>query len=262
MHTPSVPVRHGLFTPAQRERLREELIAAASGDPRVTGVAVTGSAAGGTPDRWSDIDLALGVAPAADMGAVMADWTARMYRSHGAVHHLDVARGATVYRVFLLRDTLQVDIAFAPAAEFGAVGPTFRLVHGTAVGPRPAPARDPQELMGMCWLYALHVRSSILRGRPWQAEYMISAMRDHALALCCLRHGLPAQEARRVDCLPADAIAVAAGGLVRSLDAAELWRAFRAVTDALTIEVGHADPDLAKRLAGPLAMLNGDEARA
>ena len=258
----SVPVRQGPFTPEQRELLREELIGAAGGDPRITGVAVTGSAAGGALDRWSDIDLALGVSPAADMGATMADWTDRMYRLHGAVHHLDVARGATVYRVFLLRDTLQVDIAFAPAAEFGAVGPTFRLLHGTAIEPKPAPARDPQELIGMCWLYALHVRSSIMRGRQWQAEYMISAMRDHALALCCLRYGLPAYEARGVDRLPADAIAVAAGGLVRSLDAEELWRAFRAVTDALTIEVGYTDPDLAKRLTDPLAMLNGPEARA
>ena len=43
--------------------------------------------------RWSDIDLALSVAAGADTGPVVADWTGRMYREGGAVHHLDVYRG-------------------------------------------------------------------------------------------------------------------------------------------------------------------------
>jgi hypothetical protein len=50
---------------------------------------------------------------------------------------------------------------------------------------------SPSELIGMGWLYALHARSSIARGRVWQAEYMISGMRDQVLALACLRHRLP-----------------------------------------------------------------------
>lgn len=63
---------------------------------------------------------------------MLADWTVLMYRQHGALHHMDVLSGATVYRAFLLASTLQVDIAFAPEAEFGAIAPTFRLIFGTA----------------------------------------------------------------------------------------------------------------------------------
>jgi predicted nucleotidyltransferase len=246
-----------MFTPEDRTRLRDALIAAAGADPRITGAALTGSAAVGAEDRWSDIDLALGIAGGTDAGRVVADWTERMYREGGAVHHLDVYLGDTLFRVFLLANTLQVDLAFWPAAEFGAIGPTFRLLFGTAnerpVRPPPAAAG----LIGMGWLYALHARSSIARGRAWQAEYMVSAMRDQVLALACLRHGVPAVEGRGIDSLPPEATAAVAAGLVRSLDAAELRRAFGVVTEALIAEIERADVGLADRLAAPLRELTG-----
>jgi predicted nucleotidyltransferase len=246
-----------MFTTEDRTRLRDALVAAARTDPRITAAALTGSAALGAEDCWSDIDLALAVAAEADRGAVIADWTDRMYRDGGAVHHLDVYRGDTLFRVFLLANTLQVDIAFWPAAEFGAIGPAFRLLFGTA-NERPAlPPPSAVGLIGTGWLYALHVRSSIARGRAWQAEYMISGMRDQVLALACLRNGLPAAEGRGIDRLPPEATAALAGGLVRSLEAAELRRAFGVVTDALIAEAERADAGLATRLAAPLRELTG-----
>jgi hypothetical protein len=77
-------------------------------------------------------DLALGIANVAALGRVVADWTDRMYQAHEAVHHVDVVHERILYRVFLLASTLQVDLAFWPAAEFSATGPTFRLLFGTA----------------------------------------------------------------------------------------------------------------------------------
>ena len=247
-----------MFTPEDRARLRDALVAAARADPRITAAALTGSAAAGAEDRWSDIDLALSVAADADPGRVVADWTERMYREGGAVHHLDVYRGDTLFRVFLLESTLQVDIAFWPAAEFGAYGPAFRLLFGAANEPPVRPPPTAAALIGMGWLYALHVRSSIERGRVWQAEYMLSAMRDQVLALACLRHGLPAVEGRGIDRLPSEATAAAAAGLVRSLEAAELRRAFGVVTEALVAEIERADTGLAERLAVPLRELTGE----
>jgi predicted nucleotidyltransferase len=244
-----------VFTPEDRERLREELVAAARADPRVTAAAVTGSAAIGREDRWSDIDLALRLAVGADLREVLADWTGRMYRQHAAVDHLDVTRGTTLYRVFLLASTLQVDLAFWAAAEFGAIAPTFRLLFGTAndLPMRPAPAAA--DLIGTAWLHALHARSSIARGRVWQAEYMISAVRDQVLALACLRHGVPAVQGRGMDLLPPPITAALAGALVRSPETAELRRAFSVVSGALLAEIERVDAGLAKRLAGPLREL-------
>ena len=244
-----------MFTVEGRERLRAALVSAAGADERITGAALTGSAALGAEDRWSDIDLAFGVAAEADLGQVIADWTGLMYTGHGAVHHLDIVSRRTVYRVFLLASTLQVDLAFAPAADFGATAPTFRLLFGTAVQQPPSAAPGAADLVGMGWLYALHARSSLARGRVWQAEYMISGVRDHVLALACLRHGVPAVQGRGMDKLPPAATAAIAGALVRSLAVSELGRAFRVATEGLIAETGQVDADLADRLAGTLREL-------
>ena len=244
-----------MFTPEDRERLREELVAAAGRDPRIVAAAATGSAAAGTLDRWSDIDLAFRVADGADIGQVIADWTGQMYRDRGAVHHVDVVRGNVVFRVFLLASTLQVDLAFWPSAEFGAVGPSFRLLFGTAEARPPWPPPAVGELVGLGWLHALHARSSIARGQLWQAEYMVSGVRDQALALACLRHGLPAAYARGADRLPPEAVAGLDAGLVRALDSAELRRAFRAVCAALVAEIGRGGGEQSARLADVVASL-------
>jgi hypothetical protein len=241
-----------MYTVAERESLREALVEAARADARVAGAALTGSAAMGAEDKWSDVDLALGLTPGADQDAVLADWTAVMYSQYGAVHHTDVWSRGTVYRVFLLASTLQVDIAFAPAGEFGALGPTFRLLFGEA-GEQPARgAGDPLSFIGMGWLYALHARSSIARGKVWQAEYMISGVRDHVLMLACLRHGVPHSEGRGLHLLPTATTAPVEATLVRSLEVAELHRAFRASVDVLRAEIAHVDAELAVRLDRPL----------
>jgi len=245
-----------LFTPDQRDRLRSRLLRDAADDPRISAAAITGSAAAGREDRWSDIDLAFGLADGADVPKVLDDWTARMYDLRLAVHHCDVRSGAWIYRVFLLADTLQVDLAFVPAAEFRALAPTFRLAFGVANESRHAPPPVPADLIGLSWLHALHARSAIARGRLWQAEYMISGVRDHALALAAIRHGLPAAHARGIHGLPDGVAAPFEESLVRALDIAELSRAFRAAISGLLGEIEQVDQALAERLQATLRSLS------
>lgn len=235
-----------MFTVAEREALRGALIEFARADPRLTGVALFGSATTGREDAWSDVDLAFGVD--GPLEPVMDDWTARMYAEHGAVDHLDMHSGPSIYRVFLLASTLQVDLAFSPSASFGALAPTFQLLDGEAMDQGARPPDPPDQRIGMAWLYALHARSAIERGRFWQAEEMIAAVRHHVLALACSRHGLPAAHGKGSDELPAAVTASLANALPRSLEAEELRRAFRAAMTALRAESPPA-------LAGPLTEL-------
>lgn len=90
-----------MFTPREREELRDALVTAARMDPAVTGLALTGSASVGREDRWSDVDLALGTG---DADATAAAWTTLLYDRYGAADHLDVYRGDVLYRVFLLHE--------------------------------------------------------------------------------------------------------------------------------------------------------------
>lgn len=237
-----------MYTPDDRARVRSALLERAAADCRISGAAITGSAAADREDRWSDVDLAFGVADPANVSAVLADFTGHMYQRHGAVHHVDVRAGAWIYRVFLLPDTLQVDLAFVAAAEFRPLAPTFRLVSGAANELRHGAPPATGDLIGLAWLHALHVRSAIARGKFWQAEYMISGVRDYALALACVRHGLPSVHARGIDELPPEVTAPFAGALVSRLEEGELRRAFQAAIAGLLAEMRAEDSELAGRL--------------
>lgn len=245
-----------LFTARDRDRLREELLSAARADGRITGAALFGSASVDREDRWSDVDLTFGVGDTAELPAVLADWTDRMYRRHGAAHHCDIVAGASTYRVFLLESTLQVDLAFTPESEFGARGDTFRLLFGSSAKARTAPpAPDAEHLIGMAWLHALHARSCIRRGELWRAEYMVSGMRDLLLTLACLRCGLPTSQARGADRLPPEARAALEGALVRRLEPAELSRALGSAVQALDSAIRTEHPEIAMRLGPVLSQL-------
>jgi hypothetical protein len=248
-----------MFTPEVRARLRSELLEKAATDVRICAAAITGSAASEREDQWSDIDLAFGVVDEADMGMVLSDWTNFMYSSHSALHHLDVKAGPWIYRVFILRNTLQVDLAFVSSTEFRPLAPTFWLVFGEAREERSFPAPAPGGIIGYGWLYALHARSCIERGKRWQAEYMISGMRDNVLALACLRLGLPAVHGRGFDLLPDDVLSDFEALLVRHLDRVELSRAFRAATQSLAREIAYCDPDLARRLESALTEISAEQ---
>lgn len=182
------------------------------------------------------------------MPVVLSDWTTRMVRDHNALHHVDVLSGAWVYRVFLLPNSLQVDLAFAPASEFRALAPTFKLMFGSANPPKHRQPPLPAGIIGMGWLYALHARSCIARQKLWQAEYMIRGVRDSALELACLRHDLPTAHGRGMDLLPVEITDPFKSGLVRNLDVDELSRAFREVLHALFGEILIVDKELGERL--------------
>jgi hypothetical protein len=244
-----------MFTPEERARLRSDLLESVERDARITGAAITGSLAGDHEDEWSDIDLAFGVSDGDEVPNVLSDWTRHLYEANSVLHHFDVKSGSWTYRVFLFANTLQVDLAFVAASEFRALAPSFRLVFGSANEPCHVPPPGATDLIGRGWLYALHVRSAIARNRLWQAEYMISGMRDHALALACVRRNLPAVHGRGFHMLPSEVTAGFEPSLVRELDPAELSRAFRTVTAAFLCEVNHADAELGQRLQAVLMEL-------
>ena len=241
-----------IFSSQEREQIRAELVAAAMEDSCIGGAAHLGSAALGLQDRWSDIDLALCLVPDVDSNQVLVDWTTRLYRDYAAVANYDIRHGDILYRVFLLDNTLQVDLSFWPSTEFRALGPKFSLIFGSAQGSVSTPVPDSNDLIGMAWLYALHVRSSIARSRLLQAEHMLSGMRDNVLGLICKRYGVDSVQGRGLDDLPEQQRTRAAECLARSLESVELKRAFRITVDTLLEEVRYVDAGLATKLENPL----------
>jgi hypothetical protein len=244
-----------VFTVEQRDALREHALQLAEADDRVVAGAAVGSLAVDSGDRFSDLDLTFGVAEDVPVTEVLDDWTRTLVGDRDAVHLADLERGPTIYRVFLLPHALQFDLSMTPAAQFRPAGPRFRLLFGeTAAGdpmfPTPPVAHD---LFGWGVIYALHGRACIERGRVWQAEHCVGAVRDHALSLACLREGLPAVQARGYDDLSAATLARFEHAHVSALEPGPLRAALVASVLALMREgaearLPHADA-VAQRLA-------------
>jgi hypothetical protein len=239
-----------MFTVEQRDALIERLLALAEDDERVVAGALVGSLAFDRGDRFSDADVTLGISRDARTPDVLDDWTRTLADELDAVPLVDLERGPTTYRVFLLPDALQLDLSMTPADRFRPAGPRFRLLFGEiaaddadapAAGslfiPTPAVASDN---VGWGVIYALHARACIERGRVWQAEHYVGAVRDHALALACLRHGVPEAQARGYDDLPAETLADLEHAHVGAAEPRALRVALAAAVRLLAVEGSEA----------------------
>jgi hypothetical protein len=225
-----------LFTTEERQSIQERILEIARADRRIVAGALLGSLAQGASDRWSDLDLTFGLAAGTSMDAMLADWTAHMVREFDAVQLFDLPRLTSIYRVFLLPSNLQIDLSFTPATDFGALGPKFTLLFGKAVERTPIPKPSAQHLFGLAPHHALRARICIERQRFWQAEYWISDLRDTALSLACLLHGLEESEARGFDRLPPQTLVLGQAAIVCSIDRDELLRALSAAVELLLHE--------------------------
>jgi hypothetical protein len=251
-----------MFTAEQRDHVRQHVLELAQSDPWVTAGALTGSMAFGSGDRWSDIDVAFGIAEGITPEAVLDEWTHVLEREWGVLDQFDLRSGSSVYRVFLLPSGLEVDVAATPAEDFGARGPQFRALFGPTQQVPATPQPSASSLIGLSWHHVLHARASIERHKLWQAEYWISGIREHVLALACLRLGENARERRGVDRLPSAVTDPLADALVRSLDEPELRRALAAATRGLIGELEALDPTLCARLSPLLHEFGARQAEA
>ncbi|MEV1170073.1 hypothetical protein [Nonomuraea sp. NPDC049784] len=235
-----------MFSVEERDHVQARLLKLAESDDAIVGAALTGSNAVGDGDRWSDIDLVLAVRD--DLTAPLNRWTRWLYEELGAVHHWDLPASSRIIRVFLLPGWLEIDLTFAAESEFGARGPQWRTLFGQARQLAPFSTPDIDNLVGLCWHHVLHARVCIERGRWWQAEHWISAIRDHTITLACLRLGHPSGYAKGAHLLPDELTVPLEATLVRSLSEPELRRALGAAVTSLTDEMERTVHELAGRL--------------
>jgi hypothetical protein len=225
-----------VFDEADRDRVRASVLEMAEADPRIVAGAELGSMVDGRSDRWSDLDLTFAVAAPTPATDVLDDWTERLAEELDAVRLFDLPVGSTVYRVFLLPDTLQVDISITPAAELWPRGPAFRLLFGTTGETRLTPPPAARDLFGLAVEDVRAARVATERERYWQALHFIESLRNHALAIACVRRGLKASYGRGLHELPQSVLDDAGRTLVSPLDREHLLEALRSGVDLLLAE--------------------------
>jgi predicted nucleotidyltransferase len=243
-----------MFTPQERDRLRDRVLEIARSDDRVVAAAVVGSLAHGHGDRWSDIDLSFAVRDNVPVADVLDDWTTTMSEDLGAVCLLDLLVDPILYRVFLLPLCLQLDVSFSPASMFRPTSSRFRLLYGQAGEPKEQEPSTADNLLGWAALYARDVRVSIERGEVWRAERSLSELRSYALSFACSVRELPSSYGKGHDQLPERVLANFRGSLASSVEPGELTRALTSAVAALRTECANAQ-DTPPRLDDYLADL-------
>ena len=240
-----------MFTVQRRDAVRARVLELAVADARVTAGAAVGSLAVGGGDRFSDLDLSFAVVDGVAILDVLDEWSRVLENELDGVHLVDLTARPAVYRVFLLPSGLQLDLSMAPASEFRPRGPRFRLLFGTVAAgadtdpagpgalfiPTPATADD---IFGWGVIYALHSRACIERGRLFQAEHYVGAVRDHGLSLACHRLGLTVAQARGFDDLPAEVKSDFRDTHITGLEPIALRRALVASGNALLLQADAA----------------------
>ena len=237
-----------MFTPAERTRIRDALITRARSDPGIAGAALAGSAARDAEDPWSDIDLVLQLAPDVAEPEVVEAWTDSIADRYGIADTLDIFAGGVRYRVFLLPSSLQIDVSFWPHDQFRATEPGFRMIFGTAnPATQPSPP-DVGTVIGMGWLYALHARSALARGRLWQTVLMTDDLRGQLITLICVRRDLNPWHGREVDRLPAADLQILTESRAREVTVEALEASRIYLTARFLAELEQHDQQRADRL--------------
>lgn len=243
-----------MFSVDYRDQVCNFILGVADTDNRITSGAVVGSLALSEGDRWSDLDLTFAVADEFNQLDVLEDWTDRIVEKFNAAHLFDLPSGASIYRVFLLPGCLQFDLSFTPASKFGATGPKFKLLFGSAVEKPYNPPPAARDLFGYAVHHALRARFCIERGKLWQAEYWVHSTRDYALNLACLRLGLPSNNGRGYDALPKEVLDAFKDTFVITLEKNELQKALNNCIKGLLSET-HLVQDLALQVEPQLQIL-------
>ena len=222
-----------MFTISYRNEVREKIITKAKADERIVSAAAVGSYAKGTVDQWSDIDLTFGVDESFTIISLLDSWTEYVVQEFSGVFLLDVKRGNTIYRVFVLPGCLQLDLSFSPAKEFGADGPHFHLLYGKKyIKPQPK-SQQSNEIFGWMLHHILRARFCVERKRLWQAEYWISEARNYALKLACISRALNTEHGRGFDDLPHEILDLFKTSFITNLNREEFLRVINDIIEAL-----------------------------
>ncbi len=253
-----------MFTVERRDALFQHVLSLAKEDERVVAGAVVGSLAVDEADRFSDVDLTFSVSDRSPVAEVLDDWTRALRGEVSAVPLVDLERGPTTYRVYLLPDLLQLDLSMTLETEFRPAGPRFRLLFGELAASDPAMQSSgvgdlfigtpqvPSDIFGWGVTYGIHAYRCVERGRVWQAEHYVGAVRDHALSLACIRQGMPGAQARGYDELRPEELARFGAAHVCALEPEALRAALASCISALVHEGEEAELPHARVVADRL----------
>jgi len=259
----SVDPKQNHFTPAERQGILDQLLAALGEDPRVAGVLVVGSGAEGFEDVYSDVDLCVVIDQAQNVQPAFREWGEKFRASLPVFYCGESIRGPNSYLwVLLLDNFLEIDAGFLCLDDLSARRGRWKTafdrsgkiedIMRTSWANRTGP--DLHESYGRrvnwVWHNVIHATIAAQRGQWWKALYELEQVRNQAIELRGLREGLETKRFRHVDRMSGEFLADVGQTLVARLGTAEIMRALRAATGCFFDEARRMDEMLELDLAG------------
>ncbi|MFF9094130.1 nucleotidyltransferase domain-containing protein [Streptomyces sp. NPDC014802] len=201
--------------PRPHRRFLDDVLPRIRQDARVTGVAVAGSIAGGTPDTYSDVDLIVVVDDAA-FDSVMAErlpligsWVPLVAGFTG--EHVGEPR---LIVTLVGPPLLHVDFKFVRASDVAerVEDPRIlwerdgRLTDALAERPPASPSLDPQWIEDRFWVWIHYGATKLGRGELFEAIGVVTFLRETVLGpLAAHRVGAEPRGVRRLESVAPDA---------------------------------------------------------
>lgn len=229
-----------MHAPPAHSRFLGEVLPRIQRDPRVAGVAVAGSLAGGQPDAYSDVDLVVVVddeafdAVMAERLALIASWAALVVGFTG--EHVGEPR---LIITLVGPPLLHVDFKFVRVSRFSEriEDPEVlwdrdgALARVLAEHPPAAPSPDLQWIEDRFWVWVHYGATKIGRGELFEAIGFLGYLRETVLGpLAAQRVGAPLRGVRHLEFIAPDE----ARDLERTLcgyDRQDVGRALRACVE-------------------------------
>lgn len=229
-----------MFTPFDREKILQQILAGLEPDHRILSVVLVGSGAIGFNDEFSDIDLVAVVDPQYPATDIFQDWVQRLRDDQPVIEWFEISFNADNHLAgFLLDGCLEIDFGVVTPGELVAKRPHWRVVYDRSgkvnaqlqwswVSHQTAGVLETvEQYRRSTWHYITQTAFSVQRGQLWRAMHNLEEVRNRTIRLAGLRYGLETSHFREVDKLPEDIRVRLATTLVQNATAAEIMRALK-----------------------------------
>jgi predicted nucleotidyltransferase len=210
-----------LFTPSDREAIKNDLVSSLTANPDINAVILVGSAVKGYTDELSDIDIMFVVSSEAGIISVMAAISEEIKTRYNILCFASLNERRL--QVYLLDNYLELNLSYRTLETLEAKSASWQVLYdktdlvdaimratfekfdeANRISAKNNYQSKLAEYSEQIWHYLFHAIAAINRGRFWKAVKELEYVRNIIIELKGLRYSLSMHRNSEVDKIPQD----------------------------------------------------------
>ena len=244
-----------LFTTADRESIKEYIIALARESGDILSAVLVGSGTAGFTDALSDLDFYMVVNREENIGRAMVFLSAGIKKQLPILYFDQIPQRSL--QVYLTGSYLEIDIGYASADSVSATRQNWKVLFDKAGSvdfdmkkswvKNEEKQRNESHRMAMkekyaayaddTWHYLFHAAVAAKRGRCWRCAGEMEIARGRLIELKGLKHSLVTKRCKGVDDFPEDELAVLRNTFPTAFSKDALFASLDCLVDAVYDEL-------------------------